>query len=257
VLWTLLASGAASLVAASVFGWTGAWFLDRARGSPEAAALRSFAVWWLGIGAYTAIRGTEDTLGALGAATMAVYVPLRYASLPILCLGLAGLAYYATYLRTGRRGWLWPIAIYYATLAAAFVTTITINGPTGIDVQRWRTDLTYATPIAGPLLSAILALIIAPLAAAAIGMLSLARKLPAGPARRRIAIVGASLLVYLLAAMLSRAAQSDFGQLLARPLLGLVVAGAVVVAYHPGRPPAASRSAERALSLQQRVRELV
>jgi hypothetical protein len=262
ILWTLALSGAVAILASVAFVYAGVHF-HRRRDEGDGGAAASFAIWWLGLATYTALGGIESVLGSVGAASFPLFVALRYASLPVLCAALGGLAYYILYLRTGSPRWRWAVALYFGALAAAFVAIIAINRPTGLDIQRWRTDLTYASPIDGALLQVVLLLIVVPEALAAIAYIALYKRTEDRAVRYRILTIGVGLLVWLAAAFLTRATKDDLGQLLARPVLGVVIAAAILMAY---RPPAWLRArfegtspvpTTRALALQSRIRDLV
>ncbi|MEA3200433.1 MAG: hypothetical protein QOE90_1861 [Thermoplasmata archaeon] len=257
---TLALSGALNLVAACAFVGTAAWFLAGLRHGLDAAArgaARSFALWWAGLGAFTAIQGAQDLLGAAGVTPLPLFVAFRYASLTIFLVAIYGLMDYTLYVRTGRTRHRPVVAAYLALAGLAVMALLAENPPVGVDLMPWWTDVAFPRTPAPALLGAILAAFSLPEIVACLSQLLLARRLEASPARTRILVVFGALLVYALATAGSRYSGSSFAQLVLRPGLGLVVALLVVLAYRPRAPRAAFRLTPTRAALEARVRELV
>ena len=254
MLWTLGFSGAVSLLAAAAFAYAGSRFVGRGAGADHAAS-SAFAAWWFGIGAYTGIQGAEDVLGAVGAAPVPLFVALRFATLPLICGAFAGLAHYVLHVRTGDPRWAPRVWTYYGLLAVALVALVALGRPDAVVIQRWRTDVSYSAALRGPILLVVLLLIVLPEVAASWAYLALYRRAADPVQRRRVLVVGSSLLLWLVATAVSRASESDALQLVARPTLGAGVAIAVALAYR--HPRAAPGPDARAMALQRRIRDLV
>ena len=258
LLWTLATAGGVSLLAAVSYLYAATRFVDRGAGRDRTAA-RAFALWWGAIALYTGAQGIEDLMGAAGATPLALFVAWRYASLVVYSAGLAGLAAYVLYVRTGSARWPLVVVAYYAVLTVFVVALAASGRPTGVSIQTWRTDLTYDAPTTTPLLTIVLLLILLPVLGAIGSYLDLRRRAQSRSARIRITIVGASMATWLVATAVSRASNNDWLQLFARPILGALVAIAVVLAFR--RPPdVASNASDRASArdaLMRRVRDLV
>ncbi len=251
--WTLAFGGAVSGLAAAAFAYAAARFLFRGEGQ-ERRASRAFAAWWAGLAAYTALQGLDDLLGAFGAASLPVFAAVRYATLALICLAFAGLAHYVLYVRTGHGRWASWAWAYYGLLAGAFVAIVASAGPSGVVIQRWRTDVSLGRPVNVPLFAACLLLAIVPVLAATASYLGLRGRSQDERQRRRILVVGSGILLALVAMAVSRASNDDAFQLVARPTLGAGVALLIAREFRDPRPP---RDPARQRGLEQRVRELV
>lgn len=253
VLWTLAFSAFVSGLAALAFAYAGTRFLSRGLGG-ERRASRAFAAWWMCLAAYLALQGFDDVLGAVGAASLAVFSAVRYATLVLVCAAFAGLAHYVLFVRTGDERWVPRVWGYYGLLAAVFVGIVASARPDGAVIQRWRTDVSLATPVNAPLFAAGLLLAILPVLAAVVAYLRLRRRTHDEIQRRRILVVGTGMLLALVAMAVSRASNNDAFQLVARPTLGVGVALAIARAFHEPRPPPDPAAQSE---LERRVRELV
>src|SRR5581483_6343347 len=127
---------------------------------------------------------------------------------------------------------------YYGLLAGAFVAIVASAGPSGVVIQRWRTDVSLGRPVNVPLFAACLLLAIVPVLAATASYLGLRGRSQDERQRRRILVVGSGILLALVA----------------RPTLGAGVALLIAREFRDPRPP---RDPARQRGLEQRVRELV
>lgn len=255
---TLALGGALNLVAACGFAGTAAWFLAGLRhGLAPAAhgAARSFALWWAGLAAFTAIQAAQDFLGASEVTPLPLFVALRYATFAILLVAVYGLMDYTLYLRTGRTRHRPIVGVYLALVGLAVFALLAANPPVGVDLMPWWTDVALPRAPQPALIGAILAAVALPEVVACLSQLLLARRLDASPERTRIVVVFGALLVYALATAGARFSGSSLAQLVLRPGLGLVVALVVIQAYRP-RALRPTRTPAR-VALEARVRELV
>lgn len=253
VTWTLALAGSVSVLAGAAYAYAATRFSDRGAGRDRAGA-RAFAVWWSAIAVYTGAQGIEDIMGAAGVTPIAVFLAWRFVSLAVYCVGLGGLAAYVLYVRTGSSRWPRVAMLYYGILSVPLIALAASGRPTGVSIQTWRTDVAYSTPTAGPMVLAVMALLILPIIVAIAAYLRLRASADSTQARARILIVGWSMATWLVATALSRASENDALQLVARPILGSMVALAVVYAF---RGPVAPQRVASREALQQRVRDLV
>lgn len=231
---TLAAAGAFAFAAAAVYAFVGQR-LGRRLVSPQAQrAATMFSVWWFGLAGTTAMAGVRDLLGSAGVLSLAPYLAITYLNVLIICIALGGLLHYLVFLFTGRDV-LVPLVVFYAAYYAALVAYITFSSPTGVVVHRWNVQLEYATPITGPLFAAILVLLVAPQIVGALAYFTLYWRVKEPTQRYRIVLVSWSIILWFgsaLAAAGTGAGQSDEWQLASRSI-GLVAAGAILLAYYP------------------------
>lgn len=153
-------------------------------------AMRMFALWWGGLAALEAIDAGIADAG----------LRWTYLRAPPLALALWGLLYYVAYLYAGRRAWLLPLGLFAGILGGVLVA-LDASGHAG----GW-TALLVAAPVLG----------------AALAYASLYRRAGARAQRYRIALVGAAMGLWGIAAV---AAGSE--------ALRLAVPLAALAAYQP------------------------
>jgi hypothetical protein len=231
--WTLAVSAVVSLVAAAVFLFVGELFRRRVRGSGGQLALGGFTVYWYGIGTYTLFGALGDALAALGVTPFALFLGIRYVTIPVASAALAGLGFYIVYLYTGRAGWAWPIGAFYGLITLGMWYYVTRQHPVGVAVLRWRTDLAYEHELVSPVFLGILLALMVPQLVAAVAYLTLVRRVDAPTQRWRILLVGSGIILWFSSSLAARAADDDLWQLVTRPGLGMLVAAMVLAAYRP------------------------
>ncbi|HEX2065428.1 MAG TPA: hypothetical protein VHI93_01310 [Candidatus Thermoplasmatota archaeon] len=211
--------------------------------SPEARAARNaFVTWWACLSA----------VSLMGALLLLPFVPLdaslfleaTIASLLLLCVGLWGLQYYLVYLYTSNRSSMLPLALGYLALFGLLLLMTLKRGPFHVEAAKWGPRLQGTTDLAGtPAYWLVIVLFIVPTLVAAAAYLSLYRKTPEPVQRRRILLVGLSLLVWFgtgLGASIGKVALADWWQVASR-IIALAAAGTIYYAYaglEPA-PPAA------------------
>lgn len=255
-LATLALSGAVYLVAGIVFALVGFRFVPRRVSAESQLANQSFAVYWIGMGAYTALGGILDIVAAMGFTPFSLFFTARLVGLPILMMSVGGVTFYFLYLFTGDQRWVFPLAAFFSLTLVAMTYYIADRQPVGVLVTAWRTDLAYANPYETTALSLLALAVALPPIVGAIAYLVLARQLAPEQGSRRIALVGGAILVWSVAAVVARLSpESDFAQLLTRPVLGLVAAMTILYAYRP--TGVRDRAASAVDGLLDRARQLI
>jgi hypothetical protein len=234
---TLLQGAGFAVLVAVVYAYVG-WRLGQRKVSEDAKlAVGQFSVWWLALAGTTLLGGVQSVLAVLGKADLDLFVTITYLNIGIICFALRGLLFYLGYLFTGRRRILAGLTVFYGLSYVLLLWYLVSAHPTGVDVRRWSTTLTYEEPLAGPLFGAVVALLLIPQMVGAALYLTLYRKAQTSTQRYRILLVSLSILVWFgstLAAASGNLSQSDSWQLASR-FIGLGAAVAILLAYHP--PP--------------------
>lgn len=228
--------GSVHLVTAAAFVAVGLRLRSRAVQAPLGLARDAFVVWWLAFAAFLAGQGVVDLLAAAGSLPLWVAATFRIGSGPLLAVAAWGLAYHILFLWTGRRGLALPLGLYYAVAGVAYSAWLWAHRPVAVAVGDWSADVAYAEPVTGPLWNAVLASIGLPLVLGAMGYLALAPLVHRRDQRYRIVLVGASLLVWVVAGYSAQVAAGEVARFVAIVVLGLFTAGSVLAAYFPPAP---------------------
>jgi hypothetical protein len=211
----------------------------RALSAEARNANRTFAVWWLALGALYLAASALDFLSAVGFRDVAIFVTFVNVILLLLCLAIWGLNYYLAYLYTGSQRALWVLSAFYAGLAVATLYLITWMEPTGFDETQFTLMLTYTRqppPVVGTALGLAFAV---PVVLAALAYGSLYFRVQDRSHRFRIGVVAGSFLVWFgwsTAATLFQLNvryQGSLWLLVVNQLIALAVPLAVIVAYRP------------------------
>lgn len=234
------------LVAALAAGGAAAVYLHLARilagrDAPDPAmrrALRMFALWWGATGANIGLAAILILLAAFGWTNAQAQVADAVLQRLLLAVALVGLMHYLFVILRGRA----PLRTLVATYTAYFLIllgALYAGEPEGVYVGDWRIDVHYANEDAVPTwANAALGLfLVVPPVALAVRAVVLARRLPPerAPQRNRITIVGLALASWWIVAVVAgqrEAYGQEFFQVFNR-LLGLTMALAILLAYHP------------------------
>jgi hypothetical protein len=234
---TLATSLFFSLASAAVFGLVARTVHRRPVSADARAARNAFVTWW-------ACLGFLELVGAL---LMMPFVPLdvplfleaTIAILLILCVGLWGLQFYLVYLYTNSRRSLIPLALGYLALFGLLLFVILKTGPFHVEATRWGPMLKGATDLEGtPLSWVVLLLFVVPTMVAAGAYLSLYRKVQDPVQKRRILMVGLSILIWFgtgLGASVGNVTLADWWQVASR-IIALAAAGVIYYAYARLKP---------------------
>ncbi|MBI4392746.1 MAG: hypothetical protein HY556_02975 [Euryarchaeota archaeon] len=249
---TLLANAIFGLVTAIVYASVGLRVNERSVSAEARSASRSFAIWWMGLGAITAAGSVLSVAGALGSSDLSLHLSITYMLLLALCIAFVGLLYYLLYVYTGRRNLLYPIAGLYFLYFALLVYYVDASGPAGVEVTKWQTRVFYAHQItSGPVFYAVLLGLLVPPTLGAIAYLSLYFRVGEKAQKRRILLVAGSIAIWFGAIFMASSfgisgstspwafglTVGDVWQVVSR-LIGLAAASVIYVAY---APPASGR----------------
>lgn len=210
--------------------------IRRRRAPHEARLAKSlFAAWWFGLAGTTAIGAARSLLGAFGFLDLALHESLVLVALLPLCVALWGLLYYLLFLYTGRKDILWPLSALYVLVYLSFVGLIVWLAPTGVEAGPSGVTLTYAREASGPVVWAILALLLGPIVVAAILYGSLYFRLKERSQRYRVGLVSSGFLVWFAAPAVAFVAgvADDAWWPVASRVIALVVPVVVLMAYKP------------------------
>jgi len=202
-------------------------------------AVNLFQFWWYGLAALSFISPALLVgVAAFGQLPIPLWVALVDILLGMLCLAFLGLVYYLVYLYTGKRGWLWPLAIFYGVLFFGILALIAYMNPQGYIGSGVNAKPQYEHDITGSPAAAVfgLALIVPPLAAA-IAYSLLFFRVHDPTARYRISLVSGSFILWfgssLAAQLLNVTAASNPAWQLASMTISLLAAATVLIAYLP------------------------
>lgn len=235
---TLLFSTFFAMASASIYGYIGWRLSQRVISSAEAGlAWASFTVWWYGLATTTLISGLQNLFGAIGLASLPLFVTATYLNLLVICLALLGLLYYLIYLFTGNRRSFRPLAAFYVTYYILLVYYITASTPGNVDIGRWSATLVYRTPLTGPFFGLIIVLLLLPQIIGGLAYFTLYFRVPEVTQKYRILLVSWSIIVWFLSPLIALAGgvgQQDWWQLASR-FIGLAAALTILIAYLPPR----------------------
>jgi len=192
-------------------------------------------VWWYALAVTTLSGAFLSLLGALGIVNLPLFTTFTLFNLLALCVGLHGLMYYLLYLFTGNRHWLGPLTVFYIGYYILLIYYIQARGPSGVEVERWRTTLIYQHQIQGPFFLIVLLLLLFPQIIGSLAYFSLYFRVKTATQKYRILLVSWSIIIWFLSAFLasiSGLAEYDWWQIVSR-FLGLGAALATVLAYQP------------------------
>lgn len=235
---TLVTSLLFAVASVAVFGLV-ARTVHRKPVSPDARPARNaFALWWACLSFVSLVSAM--LLLPFVPRDVPLFLEATIALLLALCVGLCGLQFYLVYLYTNSRRSLKPLALGYLLLFALLLAVTLQNGPFHIEETKWGPRLEGTSDLEGsPLQWIVLALFLGPTLLAAGAYLSLYRKVDDPAQKRRIVLVGLSLLVWFgtsgVGSSLGNAAVSDAWQVTSR-IVALSAAGVIYYAYAGLKP---------------------
>jgi hypothetical protein len=232
----LLADAAVDAAVAVVYEVVG-YRLSRHRVAGDSrAAFQGFAIWWQGLAATGALAAVLSLVVAFDALPLAGLRVLGFLLGIPFVVGLAGLVFYLSYLFTGRRSLLWPIAGVYALYELLQVWQALRSSATGVFVRNWRPTLAIAPPASATFTALSLLLLLVPPLAGAIAYLGLLGRTSDATSRYRIGMVAGSILAWLASvlAISIPVALGDAWQVASRAVV-IASALALYLAYRPPR----------------------
>lgn len=233
---TLLFSACFAVASAGIYSYVGWRLSQRVVSSAEARlAWGSFTIWWYGLAMTTLIGGLQNLFGAVGLKSLPLFVTATYLNLLVICLALLGLLYYLTYLFTGNRRSLVPLAVFYFIYYILLVYYITASRPGNVEIGRWSTTLVYHTPLTGPFFGLMILSLLLPQIIGGLAYFTLYFRVPEVTQKYRILLVSLSIVVWFLSPVIALAGgvgQQDWWQFASR-LIGLAAALTILMAYLP------------------------
>lgn len=223
-----------STLSAAVFAFIGR-AVTRRSVSPELKNVRdAFGLWWYGLG-FTSLLGVlQVAVFVVDPHEWALLNTIGVVSILSLCVALWGLLYYLLVLFTNSQRLRWPLALGYGAFFVAILYLVF-----RVQARTYYLDGYTLTSVEGKTLEGsvvVLAFIVAillPQMLAALAYLSLYPKVQDPAQRRRVVLVGLSILLWFgtgFISLIPGAAHSPYWQLATR-LIGLAAAGVIYYAY--------------------------
>jgi hypothetical protein len=275
--WRLLASAGSSFLIAGIYAYVGLRLVRRPAAGDARRASQRFGVFWLGLGAHTALAGALTAAFLVGGPAPLLVAAAAFMACVVIAAMFWGLMSYLLFLYTGKRIVFRLTTLAYVAQLVPLLLAVAILRPVGAYMEGWIPMIAYANP-AGSALDGIASLtfIIPPLIASWM-YLSLFRRVEDAAARWRIGLVGGSIGLWFLLAVVGRFLDllpGDTGAVIGRAI-AISAALIVLAAYEPPAwaqrrygarrlghevtaPPAdPARAAARREALVARTRELV
>lgn len=236
VEWAHVVAAGLGLASAAAFLLTAHVVARRTLGGDAAEANRLFALWWLAIGTYAfLVGGVSNALAAFGFLHVPTFAAIRNVAVLLLVAGLFGLTYYFSFLFTGSRRLFLPLSVFYTLVYGVITFAFAGRTVVGVNVGQWDTELIWSPAPEPAMFALVMMLLTLPQLLGAAMYLALAFRLPDRALRYRGALVAASIVLWWGSNFLASLVQDETLQLISRPVLGLVAAGACLAAF---RPPA-------------------
>lgn len=218
------------LACAALFA-TAAWRTWRRARAPGATRLRSFAIFWLGSGAYVGADSLWSFAWIAGVESLLLGVIVLEMKVAAVCAAFAGLLVYL--LSIYRPGPFVPpaVAASYLALFLALGAYYAWRSPVGAHANFASLSLDYARVAPEPVWNALLLLLFVPPIVATLAYASLLRVASHPAQRRRIALTSAALLLFFAPDLLGWISHWTWWDLAERALaLG---AGAMILGATP------------------------
>ena len=202
---------------------------------PAAQGWRLFALFWLGMGTWGLADGLWPLLHTVGLAPFPVAVGLLHLKVLASVAAFYGLVAYLASVYTGKpraARWLLPA---YAAIFLATTAFYVWKDPVSQVPGTWGMRLNYAVQDPGMLWWAVVGLLFLPPILASVAYAALYRLAPGPEARFRVALTSASFMGLFGPVFVAWGLGGHYWWPLSEKLLGLAVAGCILVALHPPR----------------------
>jgi hypothetical protein len=236
VVFTLALAGAVQLVTAASFIAVGARLRRRWVSPRDRLANQALVAWWWGLAAYMLMQGAFGLAGAVGWTSLSAYVASRALAGLLICFAAWGLAYHILFLFTGWRRLAIPLGLYYAVVAVAYDRSILNHHPLAVVAGDWEVLLVFASPLADPLWTAVLASVGLPPVLGSLAYLTLLRKVEMREQRYRIILVATSIILWVTTGFAAQVGGGPFLKYLTVVVFGLLASIVVFAAYFPPAP---------------------
>lgn len=186
LLWT---GAILPIATALLLAYVGTLVTTKRAGEDARPALVAFAVWWFSAASVLVITAMPTVLTLLGVGDATLFTALVYLNAVPLSVALCALLYYLTYIYTGRRSAIWPLALLYSAFFAFTLFYYSQAGPRHVEITAYSVrTLGEVRPAAW--LSALFGILLAgPILTAVVLYASLFFRLKEAEQRYRVAIV--------------------------------------------------------------------
>src|SRR5687767_1928778 len=204
---------------------------------------RLFALWWYALGTLAFVQGSASIFGAMSIEDPLPYVAVLHLGNLIQVVALWSLLYYVLFVYTGRRGFFWPLTVFYAGVAVGIVYYVqsVINQQTpAVLITEWDAALDFDLSRADPVLQFLLAALIVPQLGALVAYFTIVFGADGREQRYRVLLISTSLFVWLASSYVASATNSisESFWVVAGRGLAMLAGFMVVLAF---RPPALVR----------------
>lgn len=200
-------------------------------------AVRLFALWWYALAALTLVGTMRTALAAFGVTDMTLHHALSWLSVLPLAAALWGLVSYLAFIYTGSPTAFRLSTLFHGALLVALAWLVAVRPPTGVVLGAYSAQLQYDSELPPAATAALLAGIILPALAAAVGYASLYFRTNDRSARYRIAMVSGAFVMWF--GIAGFATPTGLNELAWWPVASRVVAFVatlmVLAAYQPPR----------------------
>lgn len=231
---TLLVACFAAITAGLAYAYLAQRLFHDGRAGSHASYLRSFAIWWATLAINILVVGATYLLAAVASVPFELQLGVSILQRLLLAIGVAALLRYLLYLRLGRDFGV-ALAIVYGGYTVLALAGLVLSRPDGVFVGSWRTELTYAAPLAWT--RALSLLVVMPGIAACVAYFLLFFRVESAAMRYRIAVVSWALIGWwTLAVLAGQTAFLDVAWLqMVNRAASVVTALLVLAAHHPPR----------------------
>lgn len=203
---TLLAAALMAAGVAVVYLHIGRVLAGRKAEGKTRQALGMFALWWIATAINILLGSLANGAASFGWTSLPLHLTYIILQRVLLAAALVGLLHYLLVLLRGRSPSALLVVVY--ALYCAFLTAnVYRNGPIGVFVGDWRTDLVYARATPSPSWSDLVSflVLIVPTVGLSIAAVVAARRLPPEEQaqRNRLTLVGCAMTVWWVVAVLA------------------------------------------------------
>jgi hypothetical protein len=232
---SLLTSAALTFCSCLAYAYAGRRMQARRVQGPARQSWNLFLAWWYAIAAVAGVSAVLYALAALGDTTLEIFIVGQLLSLLLVCVANFGLVYYLLTLYTGRWGLWKPLLVFYTGYYVLLLYDLSAGHPEGVDLQGWRTGLTYRSALPPLVASLIYSLLIVPPLVGAFAYAAMYARARERTSRYRIVLVATSILLWACVSVLIAMPilQENAPFQFSLRLVGLAVAFLLIAAHHP------------------------
>lgn len=202
-----------------------------------ASASRLFALWWFGVGLYTLSGVVQLAFYRSGVRDIVLHMTIVFSALLIVFIALWGLVYYLLFVYTGDERLLPATLAFYVVLYVAVVYYIVQSAPQAVAMQGGEVVVLYRDPPEGLAERLLVGVVVGVPLLSAGAYASLLLRAEGRSQRYRIALVSATILVWLGVGLLINlffGFDTVIAHIVSRAI-GLLAAVVVLSAFFPPR----------------------